>query len=248
MASLADATPPIALGALDGRYRGAVAPLVEHLSEAALNRRAGAGRGRVADPPDRATASCPGVRRLTDDEIAALRAVVDDFGADEVAELAEIERVTVHDVKAVEYFLKRRLAAIAPADEDKGLAELDPLRLHQRGHQQPLLRAHGQGRRRRRSGCPRATALVDAGRRHGPRARGRAAARAHPRPAGHPDHDGQGAGRARAPAAPPAAPHRARGVPRQVQRRHRHLRRALRRRARRRLAGASAAPSSRAWG
>src|SRR6478736_3918980 len=39
MASLADATPPIALGALDGRYRGTVAPLVDHLSEAALNRR-----------------------------------------------------------------------------------------------------------------------------------------------------------------------------------------------------------------
>ena len=38
--SLADANPPIALGALDGRYRGTVAPLADHLSEAALNRRA----------------------------------------------------------------------------------------------------------------------------------------------------------------------------------------------------------------
>jgi len=38
MASLADASPSIALGALDGRYRTAVAPLVDHLSEAALNR------------------------------------------------------------------------------------------------------------------------------------------------------------------------------------------------------------------
>ena len=36
--SLADADPPIALGALDGRYRGVVAPLVDHLSEPALNR------------------------------------------------------------------------------------------------------------------------------------------------------------------------------------------------------------------
>ena len=36
--SLADAEPPIALGALDGRYRGVVAPLVDHLSEPALNR------------------------------------------------------------------------------------------------------------------------------------------------------------------------------------------------------------------
>ncbi len=38
MASLADATPPIALGPLDGRYRETVAPLVDHLSEPALNR------------------------------------------------------------------------------------------------------------------------------------------------------------------------------------------------------------------
>ena len=38
--------------------------------------------------------------------------------------MAEIERVTQHDVKAVEYFLKRRLTEIAPAPEDKGLAEL----------------------------------------------------------------------------------------------------------------------------
>ena len=38
MGSLADLDPPIALGALDGRYRGVVAPLVDHLSEPALNR------------------------------------------------------------------------------------------------------------------------------------------------------------------------------------------------------------------
>ncbi|WP_404390811.1 adenylosuccinate lyase [Humibacillus xanthopallidus] len=123
MASLADANPPIALGALDGRYRGTVAPLVDHLSEAALNRQ----RVHVEIEwliHQTSHGVVPGVRHLTDDEIASLRAVVDDFGTDEVAELAEIERVTVHDVKAVEYFLKERLTAIAPAKEDKGLAEL----------------------------------------------------------------------------------------------------------------------------
>ncbi len=123
MASLADANPPIALGALDGRYRGTVAPLVDHLSEAALNRQ----RVHVEIEwliHQTSHAVVPGVRHLTDDEITALRAIVDDFGTDEVAELGEIERVTVHDVKAVEYFLKERLTAIAPADEDKGLAEL----------------------------------------------------------------------------------------------------------------------------
>ncbi|NUO92117.1 MAG: adenylosuccinate lyase [Dermatophilaceae bacterium] len=123
MASLADATPPIALGALDGRYRAAVAPLVDHLSEAALNRE------RVHVEVEwlvhqTTNGVVPGVRKLSDDEVAALRAVVEEFGPDEVAELGEIERVTVHDVKAVEYFLKKRLAEIAPAETDKGLAEL----------------------------------------------------------------------------------------------------------------------------
>jgi adenylosuccinate lyase len=123
MASLADATPPFALGALDGRYRSAVAPLVEHLSEPALNRE----RVRVeVEWLIHLTTHqvVPGVRALTDDEQKALRAVVEEFGPEQVAEMGEIEKVTQHDVKAVEYFLKRRLTEIAPAPEDRGLAEL----------------------------------------------------------------------------------------------------------------------------
>jgi adenylosuccinate lyase len=123
MASLADATPPIALGALDGRYRGVVAPLVDHLSEPALNRE------RVRVEVEwliflTTHQVVPGVRALTDGEQQQLRQVVEDFGADEIAELAQIESETQHDVKAVEYFLKRRLTAIAPGEEDRGLAEL----------------------------------------------------------------------------------------------------------------------------
>jgi adenylosuccinate lyase len=123
MASLADAQPPIALGALDGRYRATVAPLVDHLSEAALNRE----RLRVEVEwliHQTSHGVIPGVRRLSEEEVAALRGIVQSFGPVQVAELAEIERVTVHDVKAVEYFLKRRLAEIAPGAEDRGLAEL----------------------------------------------------------------------------------------------------------------------------
>jgi adenylosuccinate lyase len=114
---LADAG--IALGALDGRYRAVVAPLVEHLSEAALNRE----RVRVEIEwlaHLSRTGAVPGVRALTDDEVAGLRAVVDGFGPDDVAELGEIERETVHDVKAVEYYLKRRMATL-------GLGELSEL-------------------------------------------------------------------------------------------------------------------------
>lgn len=123
MGSFADVTPPIALGALDGRYRGAVAALVDHLSEPALNRqRVHVEIEWLIHLTDRQVVA--GVRALTDDEKAQLRRIVADFGPDEIAEMGETEKVTQHDVKAVEYFLKKRLAEIAPADEDKGLAEL----------------------------------------------------------------------------------------------------------------------------
>lgn len=105
---LADIEPRIALGPLDGRYRGAVAPLIEHLSEAALNRArievevewlAWLGTHQIL----------PGSPSMSDAEVAYLREIPLSFGAAEIAELSEIERETVHDVKAVEYFLKRRL-------------------------------------------------------------------------------------------------------------------------------------------
>ena len=123
MQSLADAHPQIALGALDGRYRPAVAPLVDHLSEPALNRmRVHVEVEWLIHLTDAQVV--PGVRRLTDEEQARLREVVTTFGPDEIDEMAATEKVTQHDVKAVEYFLKARLREIAPAEEDKGLAEL----------------------------------------------------------------------------------------------------------------------------
>jgi adenylosuccinate lyase len=106
--SLADITPPIALTPLDGRYRPQVAPLVDHLSEAALNRaRMVVETEWVIHLLDRQV--IPGLRTLTDDERALLRSIPEDFGADGIAEHAEIEKETVHDVKAVEYYIKRRL-------------------------------------------------------------------------------------------------------------------------------------------
>ena len=118
MVDLSTVSPAIALGPLDGRYRAVAAPLVNHLSEAALNR----ARLRVEVEwlihlTDHGV--LPGAPRLSDSEKAYLRGVVEDFGAGAIAELAEIEAVTRHDVKAVEYLLKRRLdtAAQAPGVE-----------------------------------------------------------------------------------------------------------------------------------
>ena len=114
MVDLSAVSPVIALGPLDGRYRAVAAPLVNHLSEAALNR----ARLRVEVEwlihlTDRGV--LPGAPGLSDSEKAYLRGGVEGFGAEEIAELAEIEAVTRHDVKAVEYLLKRRLDAAAQA-------------------------------------------------------------------------------------------------------------------------------------
>ncbi|MDN5820390.1 MAG: adenylosuccinate lyase, partial [Brachybacterium sp.] len=107
--SFADITPQIALTPLDGRYRAQVAPLADHLSEAALN------RSRLVVETEWMIhlldgQVIPGLRTLTGDERTLLRAIPEDFGAEGIAEHAEIERETVHDVKAIEYYIKRRLA------------------------------------------------------------------------------------------------------------------------------------------
>ena len=107
---LAEVTPPIALGPLDGRYRPAVAPLVDHLSEAALNRE----RLHVeVEWLIHLTSHhvVPGAPTLSSEERDYLRRIVTDFDAGTVAQLAATEKITVHDVKAVEYLLKEHLAA-----------------------------------------------------------------------------------------------------------------------------------------
>jgi adenylosuccinate lyase len=106
------------LSPLDGRYRAATAPLAAHLSEAGLN------RARVHVEVEwlitLTDAGVAGTAPLSDEHRTALRAVVTGFGAADVAELAAHEAVTRHDVKAVEYYLRDRLAALGLAP----LAEL----------------------------------------------------------------------------------------------------------------------------
>lgn len=110
-ADLGEAT----LSPLDGRYRPAVEGLLEHLSEPALNRE----RLRIEVAwllhlTKRQV--LPGVRRLSDEEVQRLHGIAADFDADTVVELRELERTTVHDVKAVEYLLKQRMAGTSLAD------------------------------------------------------------------------------------------------------------------------------------
>ncbi|MFW0120638.1 adenylosuccinate lyase [Rothia sp. CCM 9419] len=109
----------IALGPLDGRYKAVTEPLVDYLSEAALN------RDRIHVEIEWFIYLCkksvlPGLSPLTEEQELALRSIVTEFSPEDINELAEIEATTVHDVKAVEYFIGRRLAAI-------GLEHLTPL-------------------------------------------------------------------------------------------------------------------------
>ncbi|WP_076465388.1 adenylosuccinate lyase [Actinomyces mediterranea] len=109
-ADLAAAGEP--LSPLDGRYRAAVAPLSNTLSEAGLN------RARVHVEVEWLIhlldgSVLAGAPRLSDAERDYLRALPRDFSAEHIARLAEFEAVTRHDVKAVEYLIGEHLEAAA---------------------------------------------------------------------------------------------------------------------------------------
>jgi adenylosuccinate lyase len=103
------------LSPLDGRYAAQVAELVPYLSEAALHRY----RVRVEIEWLLTLASRPeiaDVRPFTTAEQQLLRRWQAEFDAAAAQRIHEIERTTRHDVKAVEYYLKERLAETSLAD------------------------------------------------------------------------------------------------------------------------------------
>ena len=106
------------LSPLDGRYREATEALGEYFSEAALN------RARVRVEIEWLIALCAegvaGTTALPAKTVAALRAVVEDFGPGDIEKIAAFEAVTRHDVKAVEYYVRDVLV-------DHGLESLSEL-------------------------------------------------------------------------------------------------------------------------
>ncbi|AKJ63306.1 adenylosuccinate lyase [Kiritimatiella glycovorans] len=108
-------TPMTALGPLDGRYAAKTAVLRGVFSEAALIRQ----RVRVevfwletlcGEP------AVPEARALSPEETALLESLADNFSAQDAARVKDIERTTNHDVKAVEYYLRERLADTSLVD------------------------------------------------------------------------------------------------------------------------------------
>jgi adenylosuccinate lyase len=98
-----------ALSPLDGRYSAKVDALRTHFSESGLIGR----RLQVEVEWLKALAAEPHFSEIpafSASTVAALDQMVAEFGAEQAGEVKEIEAVTNHDVKALEYWIKKRLA------------------------------------------------------------------------------------------------------------------------------------------
>src|SRR5512145_3181669 len=99
--------PVSALSPVDGRYAARCVELRALFSEAGLIR----ARVRVEIAWLEALARQPGIVELAGlgaPALAALQHIGTHFSAEDAADVKRLEQETNHDVKAVEYFLKRR--------------------------------------------------------------------------------------------------------------------------------------------
>ena len=95
-----------AISPIDGRYRGKVEDLAPYFSEYGLI------RYRVRIEIEYFIALCaagvPELSEVPQEVVGALRALYEDFTEEEAQEIKDTERTTNHDVKAVEYYIKKR--------------------------------------------------------------------------------------------------------------------------------------------
>ncbi|MFW6258919.1 MAG: adenylosuccinate lyase [Halochromatium sp.] len=104
-----DLSPLTAISPIDGRYGAKTADLRSIFSEFGLIRH----RVVVEIAWLKALADCPGIAEvptLSNDALRHLDAIGGEFSIEDAARIKAIERTTNHDVKAVEYFLKERIA------------------------------------------------------------------------------------------------------------------------------------------
>jgi adenylosuccinate lyase len=95
-----------AISPIDGRYFSITQPLTRYFSEYALH------RYRTQVEVEYFVALCefplPELSSFPKNKIPSLRALYQNFDEPAAAEIKEIEKTTNHDVKAVEYFLKKQ--------------------------------------------------------------------------------------------------------------------------------------------
>lgn len=106
-----------AISPIDGRYRNKTAALAPYFSEYALM------KYRTRVEIEYFIALCeiplPQLADLDKSRFAALRAIYEQFSEADAARVKEIESVTNHDVKAIEYFIKEKIDAIGGMDAYK---------------------------------------------------------------------------------------------------------------------------------
>ncbi|MDY5859013.1 MAG: adenylosuccinate lyase [Porphyromonas sp.] len=105
----------LAISPIDGRYRRQTGALAGYFSEEALIRY----RVRIEVLYFIALAQeLPQLRGVLERiQSEALHAIYRDFGLEDAKRIKEIESITNHDVKAVEYFIKERFDALGLGDE-----------------------------------------------------------------------------------------------------------------------------------
>lgn len=99
-----------AISPIDGRYRNKVEPLALYFSEEALI------KYRVKVEIDYFIALCeipfPQLADFDGSHFAELRKIYTDFSTEDAQKIKDIEKITNHDVKAVEYFIKEKFNAL----------------------------------------------------------------------------------------------------------------------------------------
>jgi adenylosuccinate lyase len=103
----------MALSSLDGRYASAIEPLTPFFSEYALIRYRVMVEVRWLQ---HLSQELPAVRSFTKDEHVFLEGLIDNFALADGEAIKQIEKPTNHDVKAVEYWIKRQLENTSLAD------------------------------------------------------------------------------------------------------------------------------------
>ena len=103
-----------AISPIDGRYRSKTEPLAEYFSEYALI------RYRIRVEIEYFIALCelplPQLADFDHSLYEPLRNIYRNFTVEDAQRVKDIEKVTNHDVKAVEYFIKERIDALRPVN------------------------------------------------------------------------------------------------------------------------------------
>jgi adenylosuccinate lyase len=103
-----------AISPVDGRYRSKAEQLAGYFSEYGLI------RYRIFVEVEYFIALCkegiPGLEQVSENKFESLRKLTRDFSVEDARRIKEIEKVTNHDVKAVEYFLKEQFEALGLGD------------------------------------------------------------------------------------------------------------------------------------